>query len=74
MYLIDGINALKIEDLTFSDLNMKEDSIEEILRQNIDMICNDEESLLLVGQQIKNQIQARIDCSRSRRKSCSYRT
>lgn len=40
MYLIDGINALKIEDLTFSDLNMKEDSIEEILRQNIDMICN----------------------------------
>ena len=39
--MIDGINALKIEDLTFSDLNMKEDSIEEILRQNIDMICND---------------------------------
>lgn len=61
MYLIDGINALKIEDLTFSDLNMKEDSIEEILRQNIDMICNDEESLLLVGQQVKNQIQARSD-------------
>ena len=61
MYLIDGINAIKIEDLTFSDLNMKEDSIEEILRQNIDMICNDEESLLLVGQQVKNQIQARSD-------------
>ena len=61
MYLIDGINALKIEDLTFSDLNMKEESIEEILRQNIDMICNDEESLLLVGQQVKNQIQARSD-------------
>ena len=61
MYLIEGINALKIEDLTFSDLNMKEDSIEEILRQNIDMICNDEESLLLVGQQVKNQIQARSD-------------
>lgn len=61
MYLIDGINALKIEDLTFSDLNMKVDSIEEILRQNIDMICNDEESLLLVGQQVKNQIQARSD-------------
>lgn len=59
--MIDGINALKIEDLTFSDLNMKEDSIEEILRQNIDMICNDEESLLLVGQQVKNQIQARSD-------------
>ncbi len=40
---------------------MVEDSVEEILLQNIDMICDDEESMLLVGQQITNQVQARSD-------------
>ena len=40
---------------------MVEDSIEEILLQNIDMICDDEESMLLVGQKITNQVQARSD-------------
>lgn len=61
MYLIDGINVSKIEDLTFCDIKMIEDNIEEILRQNIDMICDDEESMLLVGQQVTNQVQARSD-------------
>lgn len=40
---------------------MVEDSTEEILRQNIDMICDDEDSMLLVGQQVTNQVQARSD-------------
>ena len=54
-------SASKIESLTFTDIKMVEDSIEEILLQNIDMICDDEESMLLVGQQITNQVQARSD-------------
>lgn len=61
MYLINGTNASKVENLTFADIKMVEDSIEEILRQNIDMICDDEESMLLVGQQVTNQVQARSD-------------
>lgn len=61
MYLINGTQALKIEDMTFSDFEMIENNIEEILRQNIDMVCDDEESMLLVGQQVTNQVQARSD-------------
>ena len=61
MYLIDGKNASKIEDLTFADIKMIEDNIEEILRQNIDMVCDEEESMLLVGQQVTNRVQARSD-------------
>lgn len=61
MYLINGTHALKIEELTFTELHMIEENIEEILRQNIDMICDDEDSMLLVGQQVTNQAQARSD-------------
>lgn len=61
MYLINGTQASKVEDLTFHDLHMIEEHIEEILRLNIDMICDDEESMLLVGQQVANQAQARSD-------------
>lgn len=44
-----------IEETTFADLNMLERDIEEMLRLNIDMLCEtDEESMLIVGQQVKN--------------------
>ena len=61
MYLLNGMTALRMEEVTFSDLQMMEDQVEEILRKNIDMICGDEESMLLVGQQAANRAQARCD-------------
>ncbi|MEQ6389270.1 hypothetical protein RZN22_08055 [Bacillaceae bacterium S4-13-58] len=39
---------------TFSELNYKENDIEELLRKNIDMICDEEESMLIVGKQVRN--------------------
>lgn len=49
-----GRKAERIEAITFSQLNMTESDIEEILRLNIDMICDEEESMLIVGQQVRN--------------------
>ncbi len=61
MYKIDGKQASRIEAVTFSELNMTENDIEEILRNNIDMICDEEESMLIVGKQVKNEKNARSD-------------
>lgn len=46
--------AIKNGATTFAELNYKESDIEELLRKNIDMICNEEESMLIVGKQVKN--------------------
>lgn len=56
MYILENKNQLTpIEETTFADLNMLERDIEEMLRLNIDMLCEtDEESMLIVGQQVKN--------------------
>jgi hypothetical protein len=40
---------------------MLENDIEEILRNSIDMICDDEESMLIVGKQVKNEKRGRSD-------------
>ncbi len=61
MYSIDGKKAEKLKPVTFSDLGMRENDIEEILRCNIDMLCNEEESMLIIGQQVKNEKQGRSD-------------
>ena len=61
MYVIKGKNAEKIEPFRFSDLGIQERDIEEILRLNIDMLCDDEESMLIVGQQVKNEKYVRND-------------
>lgn len=47
MYNIKNNTASKIESVTFSELNMVENDIEEILRNSIDMIYDDEESMLI---------------------------
>ncbi len=49
MYTIKGKQASRIEPVTFSELNMTENDIKEILRNSIDMICDEEESMLIVG-------------------------
>lgn len=61
MYNIKGKQAARIEPVTFSDLNMLENDIEEILRNSIDMICDEEESMLIVGRQVKNEKNGRSD-------------
>lgn len=61
MYILDNKQPAKIEETTFSELDMKESDIEEILRTNVDMLCDDEESMLIVGQQVKNEKDGRSD-------------
>ncbi len=61
MYIMKGTDAAKVEPVTFSDLKMKESDVEELLRKNVDLVCDDEESMLLVGQQVKNEKLGRSD-------------
>lgn len=61
MYNIKSKNAVKLESVTFSELGMQENDIEEILRCSIDMLCDDEESMLIVGRQVKNEKLGRSD-------------
>ena len=61
MYKIQGKKVERIEPITFKELDMTENDIEEILRNSIDMLCSDEESLLIVGRQVKNEKQGRSD-------------
>ncbi|OWU88044.1 hypothetical protein [Acholeplasma laidlawii] len=61
MYNLKSKKATKIEKVTFSDLGLLESDIEEVLRTNIDMVCDDEESLLIIGRQVKNEKNGRSD-------------
>ena len=61
MYNIKSKKAVKVEAVTFSELGMLENDIEEILRCSIDMLCDDEESMLIVGRQVKNEKLGRSD-------------
>ncbi len=61
MYNIKGNEAERIEAVTFSELHMLENDIEEILRKSIDMICDEEESMLVVGRQVRNESNGRSD-------------
>ena len=61
MYNLKSKKVTKIEKVTFSDLGLLESDIEEVLRTNIDMVCDDEESLLIIGRQVKNEKNGRSD-------------
>lgn len=61
MYNIKSKKAVKIDAVTFSQIGMQENDIEEILRNSIDMLCDDEESMLMVGRQVKNEKLGRSD-------------
>lgn len=52
MYLLNNDHPNQIEETTFAELGKKESYIEEILRKNVDMICDDAESMLIVGQRL----------------------
>ena len=40
MYILNKKQPSKIEETTFAALGMKESDIEEILRSNVDMLCD----------------------------------
>ncbi|MFE5321665.1 hypothetical protein ACFQ88_23460 [Paenibacillus sp. NPDC056579] len=61
MYNINGTKAEKVEAVTFSEFGLLENDIEEILRTSIDMLCDEEESMLIVGRQVKNEKNGRSD-------------
>lgn len=61
MYSLKNNKATKIEPITFAQLGMQESDIEAFLRLSIDLVCGDEESLLIVGQQVKNEQLGRSD-------------
>jgi hypothetical protein len=61
MYCIKDDKAEKVEPVTFSELKMQESQIEELLRNNIDMLCDEEESMLIVGRQVKDEKCCRSD-------------
>lgn len=61
MYVLNKNKAEKLEAVTFSELGLQESDLEEILRNSIDMICDEEESMLIVGQQVRNERLGRSD-------------
>lgn len=61
MYALNGKTPTKLETINFSDLNWKESDIEDLLRQNVDMLCDDEDSMLIVGQQVQDINHKRSD-------------
>ncbi|WP_432403640.1 hypothetical protein [Wukongibacter sp. M2B1] len=54
------VNDLDIEILQFKNLGLKEEHIEEFLRKNIEIIIDDE-TLLVIGRQVRNVEKGRSD-------------
>lgn len=61
MYALINEKVTKIDTVTFASLKMKESKIEEILRNNIELIVEDDESLLIIGQQVSDSTNKRSD-------------
>jgi hypothetical protein len=51
----------KMEEMTLAALNIKEANLEEFVRKNIGLLFPDEETLLIVGQQVRNLEGGRSD-------------
>ena len=58
----DGLKVsdIEVEDTTFSALGLVESQVEEFLRRNIDVVL-EEETLLIIGQQVINAAKGRSD-------------
>ncbi|MCI6990187.1 MAG: hypothetical protein MR910_01950 [Clostridiales bacterium] len=51
-----------MEQTTFAELGLKENDVEELLRKNVELLCDEEDdSMLIVGQQVKNAASGRLD-------------
>lgn len=53
MFLIKNTEAIPIESTNFSELKMTEHDVEELIKNNTNLIAEDE-SMLIVGQQVRN--------------------
>lgn len=53
MYHIKNNEAIFIEPTSFSEIQMTEHVLEELIKHNTNLIA-DEESMLIVGQQVRN--------------------
>lgn len=53
MYYIRNKEAIPIEPTSFSELQMNEHDVEELIKNNTNLIAEDE-SMLIVGQQVRN--------------------
>jgi RecB family endonuclease NucS len=56
-----GIVPDEAEELSFKDLQLKEEDLEEFVRKHIDRILPEDETLLIVGRQVRNMAAARSD-------------
>ena len=54
------VSDIEVEETTFSELGLVESQIEEFLRRNIDVVL-EEETLLIIGQQVINAARGRSD-------------
>jgi hypothetical protein len=61
MYLAEQYKLSKLDSKTLKDLKYKEADLEEILRSNIEILSGDDESLLIVGQQVRTRAKGRSD-------------
>jgi len=61
LYKISGNKSESIDPVSFAELGLQESDIEELLRRNIEMISEDEKSVLIVGQQVRNVHYGRSD-------------
>lgn len=61
LYSLTNGQPEEMEKATFSSLHMKESDLEEILRENVVMIAGEDESLLIVGEQVENVARGRCD-------------
>ena len=61
MYILENNSVTKIEQTSFKELGLIEKDVEEILRKNIEMLCDEENSMLIIGQQVTNEEDGRSD-------------
>ena len=61
MYILENNSVTKIEQTSFKELGLIEKNVEEILRKNIEMLCDEENSMLIIGQQVTNEEYGRSD-------------
>ncbi len=52
---IERYEAIEIKVSNFKDLKLQERHIEEFLRKNINLLFGDDETLLVIGQQVRNE-------------------
>jgi RecB family endonuclease NucS len=61
LYLMDDEDQGNVVEKTFAELGMKESDVEDLLRKHIELVCDDDENMLVIGEQVVNEEKARSD-------------